>query len=272
MAGRLRGGDAAGAGRGAAAALAVAVGLGVAILVLLSLFGERLICLTGCAPNLVAPALTYLRVRMLAAPAVVITMVAQVRTLPAFRLPSPGLTDAGMLQQEAGHLPRRQAFQTCPSVTCAPAKLLARLLCAGRRAQRTGLACSATQGRCTTWLGGGCAQAGLLAQKDSVTPCVLVGLQCAVNAAGSFALVAGLRLGLPGVAAATVAGQWLGAVLLLRALCATPVRAPPAGRQARLRIAIQCAVPGCMRCRDLVLLPGVARGRGLAAAAHASTI
>ena len=79
MAGRLRGGDAAGAGRGAAAALAVAVGLGAAILVLLGLFGERLICLTGCAPNLVAPALTYLRVRMLAAPAVVITMVAQVR-------------------------------------------------------------------------------------------------------------------------------------------------------------------------------------------------
>ena len=86
MAGRLRGGDAAGAGRGVAAALAVATGLGVAILVLLSLFGERLICLTGCAPNLVAPALTYLRVRMLAAPAVVITMVAQVRTLPASRL------------------------------------------------------------------------------------------------------------------------------------------------------------------------------------------
>ena len=80
MAGRLRGGDAAGAGRGAAAALAVATGLGVAILVLLGVFGERLICLTGCAPNLVAPALTYMRVRMLAAPAVVITMVAQARS------------------------------------------------------------------------------------------------------------------------------------------------------------------------------------------------
>lgn len=110
MAGRLRGGDAAGAGRGAAAALAVAIGLGVAILVLLGLFGERLICLTGCAPNLVAPALTYLRVRMLAAPAVVITMVAQVWTLPAFRLPSTGLTGAGMLQQSKPPPIRTQAF------------------------------------------------------------------------------------------------------------------------------------------------------------------
>lgn len=71
-----------------------------------------------------------------------------------------------------------------------------------------------------------------------MTPCVLVGLQSAVNAAGSFALVAGLRLGLPGVAAATVAGQWLGAVLLLRALCATPVRPSPAGPQAGLRSAV----------------------------------
>ena len=70
----------------------------------------------------------------------------------------------------------------------------------------------------------GGAQAGLLAQKDSLTPCILVALQSAVNAAGSFVLVAGLGWGLPGVAAATVAGQWVGAVLMLRALAATPVR------------------------------------------------
>ena len=96
------------------------------------------------------------------------------------------------------------------------------------------------QGRSTSCLNGGCAQAGLLAQKDSLTPCVLVGLQSAVNAAGSFALVAGLRLGLPGVAAATVAGQWLGAVLLLRALCATPVRPPPVQAGPRVAGVIQC--------------------------------
>lgn len=61
-----------------------------------------------------------------------------------------------------------------------------------------------------------------------MTPCALVAVQSAVNAVGSFALVAGLHLGLPGVAAATVAGQWLGAVLMLRALCRTPVRRPAA--------------------------------------------
>ena len=105
---------------------------------------------------------------------------------------------------------------------------LARYIDVGRTAKR---ACRHPPGR-------GYAQAGLLAQKDSVTPCVLVGLQSAVNAVGSFALVAGLRLGLPGVAAATVAGQWLGAVLLLRALCATPVR-PPAGRPAGLCLAVE---------------------------------
>lgn len=77
MAARLRAGDAASAGEAAAAALAVALCLGASTLALLALFGQRFICMTGCAPNLVTPACSYLRVRMLAAPAVVITMVAQ---------------------------------------------------------------------------------------------------------------------------------------------------------------------------------------------------
>ncbi len=55
---------------------------------------------------------------------------------------------------------------------------------------------------------------------------MLVGLQSVVNAVGSFLMVAGLQRGLPGVAAATVAGQWLGAVLMLRALSATQVQGP----------------------------------------------
>lgn len=82
MAARLRAGDAASAGEAAAAALAVALCLGACTLALLSLFGQRFICLTGCAPNLVTPACSYLRVRMLAAPAVVITMVAQACMTP----------------------------------------------------------------------------------------------------------------------------------------------------------------------------------------------
>ncbi len=67
-----------GAGDAAAAALAVALGLGAGTTALQALCGPRFIALTGCSPNLVAPACSYLRVRLLAAPAVVITMVAQV--------------------------------------------------------------------------------------------------------------------------------------------------------------------------------------------------
>ena len=41
-------------------------------------WGPRLILATGCSPELLAPAWSYMRVRALAAPAVLVVMVAQV--------------------------------------------------------------------------------------------------------------------------------------------------------------------------------------------------
>lgn len=103
MAGRLRGGDAAGAGDAAAAALAVALGLVAGTTALLALCGPRFIALTGCSPNLVAPACSYLRVRLLAAPSVVITMVAQVPPRSAVPPASPAhARDGRRVSQLAG--------------------------------------------------------------------------------------------------------------------------------------------------------------------------
>lgn len=62
------------------------------------------------------------------------------------------------------------------------------------------------------------AQAGLLAQRDSVTPLLAVLLQLVANIAGDYYLVAVLKQGVAGAAWATVASQYLGVACLLLAL------------------------------------------------------
>lgn len=55
----------------------VALTLGLAIMALYQGAAVQLVKLTGCAPELWAPALLYLRVRAIAMPASLVTMVAQ---------------------------------------------------------------------------------------------------------------------------------------------------------------------------------------------------
>jgi len=133
----LRGGDEAGAGALASAGLAVAAAVGAAATLTLLAAGPALVSLTGAAPALAAPALSYLRVRALACPLTLAT---------------------------------------------------------------------------------GVAQATLLAARDARTPLAWVGVQAAANVALDLVLVAGLGLGLPGAAAATVASQAVGTLGLLLAL------------------------------------------------------
>lgn len=73
----LRDGQREAAARALSCSLMVALTLGVSITVLYQGTALQLVKLTGCAPELWAPALTYLRVRAIAAPANLVTMVAQ---------------------------------------------------------------------------------------------------------------------------------------------------------------------------------------------------
>lgn len=62
------------------------------------------------------------------------------------------------------------------------------------------------------------AQACLLAQRDSRSPALAVALQVAVNATLDTALIVFAKAGIAGAAWATVAAQYLGALLLLQRL------------------------------------------------------
>lgn len=81
ISGDLRTGDAAGAQRTLACALALALAAGALVALCLELFAEALIAATGAAPALHAPACAYIRIRALAQPAVLATMVLQASLL-----------------------------------------------------------------------------------------------------------------------------------------------------------------------------------------------
>ena len=68
-------------------------------------------------------------------------------------------------------------------------------------------------------------QSGLLAQRDSWTPCLLVCLTGALNVAGDVYLIGARGMGLAGAAWATVLSQWVGAACLAVALQRKAVRA-----------------------------------------------
>ena len=61
-------------------------------------------------------------------------------------------------------------------------------------------------------------QAGLLAQKDSWTPCFGVLIQLVLNCVGDVLLIGHMQLGLAGAAWATVVSQWAGTLVTLWAL------------------------------------------------------
>lgn len=67
------------------------------------------------------------------------------------------------------------------------------------------------------------AQAGLLAQRDSLSPFRIVLVTSALSLAGDLLLITALGLGLEGAAWTTAAAQYLGAYLLLRTLHASRV-------------------------------------------------
>ena len=73
----LRDGDTDGARRAVSSSLAVAVVLGTVLALACQPAALGLIKLTGCAPELWAPACVYLRVRALAMPASLVAMIAQ---------------------------------------------------------------------------------------------------------------------------------------------------------------------------------------------------
>ncbi|KAK9830568.1 hypothetical protein WJX72_012538 [[Myrmecia] bisecta] len=65
------------AGRALSGSLFVAAAIGCLVTAVLQLFGRPIMLATGCAPAILQPALTYLRIRAWAAPAVLLLMVAQ---------------------------------------------------------------------------------------------------------------------------------------------------------------------------------------------------
>ena len=67
-------------------------------------------------------------------------------------------------------------------------------------------------------------QSGLLAQRDSWTPCLLVLLTGALNVVGDVYLIGTRGMGLAGAAWATVVSQWIGAACLAVALQHKAVR------------------------------------------------
>lgn len=69
-------------------------------------------------------------------------------------------------------------------------------------------------------------QSGLLAHKDSWTPCLLVALQSGLNCAGNIYLICYCRMGIAAAAWASVASQYVGLIGLAAALQRTPVRCP----------------------------------------------
>lgn len=77
----LRDGQKESAARALSCSLMVALTLGVAVMSLYEGTALQLVKLTGCAAELWAPALLYLRVRALAMPANLCTMVAQAGAL-----------------------------------------------------------------------------------------------------------------------------------------------------------------------------------------------
>lgn len=117
--------------------LMLAFGIGAAQLLVLTIWGPQMIAMTGCPVELIAPAWTYLRIRALAAPSVLLLMVAQ---------------------------------------------------------------------------------SGLLAQKDSWTPCLGVLVQLVLNCACDVLLIGYFKGGLAGAAWATVFAQWAGTLVTLWSL------------------------------------------------------
>ena len=76
LAGAVGRGDSAGAGRIAWQAVALAIVAGMAVMVLLQVFAEPILGLMGAEGEMIEPALVYLRIRALAAPAVVLVIAA----------------------------------------------------------------------------------------------------------------------------------------------------------------------------------------------------
>lgn len=90
----LRLGDAPAAQRTLACALAIAAAAGLAVAALLEVFAEQLIAATGAAPALHGPASAYVRIRAVAQPAVLTTMVLQAALIAQQDSVTPATTTA----------------------------------------------------------------------------------------------------------------------------------------------------------------------------------
>ncbi len=145
-------------------------------------FSRQLIVLTGAAAELVGPSVSYLKIRAWSAPAVLITMVAQVSPAAAHKAAHAGISTVTVLATlPLVHQREAASYHQCADFT-------------------DRLAHDST---C-------CPQSGLLAQKDSLTPLIWVVVQTILNIVWDVLLIKVWKGGLPGAAWATLLSQLAG--------------------------------------------------------------
>ena len=181
------------AGRVLASSLMMAAAMGAMVCVFLQLFGPRLLQLTGAAPELMDPALAYLRIRALATPA------AFGETLgpepPRICPLTHGLLV--IMPLSGGQTEARTTLRG--NQPCLLPSHLPRVICH----PSTGIVVS---------------QATLLAQRKSLLPCLVIAASALVNLGLDVFLIVNCGMGVAGAAWATLASQYLAMGLMFTIL------------------------------------------------------